>query len=78
MSMKVREDVDRQSFVRRRLAHRVLGVSMLLCGQAALPIPPDLQLGDDVSGPTCANYLSMGARPSKTMDRGTAAAMASR
>ena len=60
MSIKVREGVDRQSSVRLRVGHRVLGVSVLLFGQAALPIPPGFQLGDDVSGPTCANYLSMG------------------
>ena len=58
--MKVRKGVDRQSSGRSRVAHRLLGVAVLLYGSAAMPIPPGFQLGDDVSGPTCANYLSMG------------------
>ena len=34
MSMKVREGVGRQWFVRRRVARRLLGVAMLTCGRA--------------------------------------------
>ena len=34
MSMKVREGVGRQWFVRRRVARRLLGVATLTCGRA--------------------------------------------
>jgi hypothetical protein len=60
MSMKVLEGVDRKSFIRRCVTHRVFGVVLLPCDRAALAIPPEFQLGDEISGPTWVYLPSMG------------------
>lgn len=61
INARVYKKVERPSHMRRHGVPLLLGAAMLLCGRTALSIPLGFQLSDDGSGPTCANFLSMGS-----------------